>query len=301
MCKQSAITINIGGNYFEITQLWLASLKRHYPKHPDIIILYRGLSGEQKLYFDETPGVQTVNVDSYDYTKGPNMLNLDHYDSKVFYARFLIWTDLFAEYEKVLYIDVDCLVMAPLDSLFEQNEFLIYEEAFHTDDSVLQDQLSSDIQNKLIEDGIAALPNPAGNAGLFMVPQKLRTPEHRRLLNFLLSRYHEHLIWGDQSVLNLWMTKLNLKPKKDFRFNFQIRLFDQKREYSAYKDMYLLHFNGMNTSNYLLLMMKLGRLLFAIPLVGRWLYYGTHRFLFTQNQLRFKKLGNFLNWLQDAL
>lgn len=301
MIESRAIAVNIGSNYFDITKIWLGSLKRNYPEHPVVVILYRGLSTEQKQYFENTAAVRIVDVDSCEYKTGPNMLNMEQYDSKVFYARFLIWTDLFSEYDKVLYMDVDCLVMAPLDSVFEKGDFVIFQEAFKTDDSVLLEQNSPLIQNKLVEDDIAQLPNPAGNAGLFVVSKELRSPEQLQLLHSLQDRYHEHLIWGDQSVINLWMSKLDLKPIHDFRFNFQIRLFDQKREYGAYKTMHLLHFNGMNTSNYLLLMMKLGKLFFSIPFAGRWVYYAAHRFLFTQHKLRFKTLGNSLTWLQKIL
>ena len=55
-------------------------------------------------------------------------------------------------------------------------------------------------------------------------------------------------MWGDQSVFNLWLARNALRPVRDFRFNYQVRLILERRERNLYRHARILHFNGQQAA-----------------------------------------------------
>jgi hypothetical protein len=55
-------------------------------------------------------------------------------------------------------------------------------------------------------------------------------------------------MWGDQSVFNLWLARNALRPVRDFRFNYQVRLILERREGTLYRHAKVLHFNGQQAA-----------------------------------------------------
>jgi lipopolysaccharide biosynthesis glycosyltransferase len=242
----NAIALTLRDNYFPILVLFLKSMERSYPAHPEIIICQKGFSPEQIHFLQSRhPRVNCVDLNAHRFLKGPAMLDRKNYDVDPFYARFLIWTDLFAAYENVLYLDIDAFVTGSLEPLFASQEFLCFEETYVGPQPLFFDHTDPTLRELLREDRLT-LPATSGNAGVLLIPRRYRTPEQLGLLYRLLDRYAKYLVWGDQTLINLWMASNGIAPTKDYRFNFQVRLLHQKREMAAYRSVCFFHMNGWN-------------------------------------------------------
>ncbi|HEX2852311.1 MAG TPA: glycosyltransferase, partial [Opitutaceae bacterium] len=217
-----------------------------YPAHPEIVVCQKGFS-PQEIHFLETrhPRLRCLDLTTHAFLKGPAMLNRANYDVDPFYARFLIWTELFDGYDNVLYLDIDAFVTGSLEPLFASQEFLCFEESYVGPNPVFFDDTDPVLVRQLREDGLT-LPATSGNAGVMLVPRRYRTPEQLALLHRLVERYRQFLVWGDQTLINLWMAANGIRPTKDYRYNFQVRLLQQKREAEAYRAVCFFHMNGWN-------------------------------------------------------
>lgn len=123
---------------------------------------------------------------------------------KVFYARMLMWTDAFIEYDVLLYLDVDVLDLEPLDDLFETTSIRIFAEAYHGPNRVLYYDRMEEWQPLLEEDGIAdRIDQMAANAGVMAIARRYRTDVQYDRLEAIQARYEQWLAWGDQSVQHL--------------------------------------------------------------------------------------------------
>jgi lipopolysaccharide biosynthesis glycosyltransferase len=241
-----AIVVTLRANYFPVLVTFLNSMERSYPTHPEIVVCQKGFSSEQ-IRFLETrySPLRCVDLTTHSFLKGPAMLNRANYDVDPFYARFLIWTDLFDGYDNVLYLDVDAFVTGSLEPLFSSREFLCFEESYRGPQPVFFDANDPVLLQYLREDGLT-LPATSGNAGVLLIPRRYRTAEQLATLHRLVDRYRKFLVWGDQTLINLWMASNGIQPTKDYRYNFQVRLLQQKREAEAYREVCFFHLNGWN-------------------------------------------------------
>lgn len=280
--SEHAIAVTVGANYFDVLCLFLDTLEQNYPAHPNVVVCYRNFSlGQTRFLKQRYARLRLLDIDGYPLPTGPGMLHHDRlYDLDVFYARLLLWTDVFDDYQVVLYLDVDLLVLAPLDGLFETSSFSIIAESYRGAHPVLYDNQQDEWQPLLKEDGIAECSDqqPA-NAGVFAIARRYRTHAQFQRLASILERYEPYLAWGDQSMLNIWMWQNGLEPSYDFRYNFQARLLEQRRERKAYRDARILHFNGMSTTGLVAHVMQMAIMLWVIPGIGHKLFAGYYRML----------------------
>jgi hypothetical protein len=87
--------------------------------------------------------------------------------------------------------------------------------------------------------------------------------EHLVEAERLATRYGPFLMWGDQSVFNLWLARNALRPVRDFRFNYQVRLILERRECNLYRHAKVLHFNGQGAA--MPLLMALASAIIRLP------------------------------------
>jgi len=74
-------------------------------------------------------------------------------DPKVFYARLLIWKlPLFSQYDAVLHLDADTLVLQDLSKLFQKKEFYIEKECYNWEDSLFYNKHDSELLKLIISD-----------------------------------------------------------------------------------------------------------------------------------------------------
>jgi lipopolysaccharide biosynthesis glycosyltransferase len=251
-----AIVMTTLANYYPLLLLSLDSLRRNFPGHPEIIVFQKGFSTDQVGYLvARYERLRVLDLTGREFVCGPAMLNRNYKDPEVFYARFLIWTPLFEDYDHVLYLDVDTMVMRPLDRLFSQDEFLCFAESYTGSQPYFYNENDPELKRLLAEDGFGQLPLPPANAGVILIPRRYRSAGQIQELQRLVDRYARHLIWGDQSLINLWMVQNRLQPVHDFRFNYQVRLFIQKRAVEEYREVRIIHVSGMHQTGVIEYMM----------------------------------------------
>lgn len=243
----NAIFISFDDNYLSYATSCINSILSNYPDHPVILLNY---SGNQKIVAHEHLGSGRIEIlqlqNDFNFTLGP-------VKSPIVYDRFLLWGEIFQEFNKILHLDVDTLVLRPLDDLFEHEFFItsdnhIQARSLTIHDRRIQHQLTpADISacNKLLKDDNLQSMNKIhtmANAGVFLISKKYRGPSQLNSLIRLATRYDKYLAYADQSAISIWCAQNNLKPNLDFKFNQQIRfLIDQN---PSMEDTHILHFSG---------------------------------------------------------
>lgn len=225
----------------------LNSVRANYPDHPDIVACYTGKRADMAALLDKM-GARRLRAsrrvrDAFaDAPPGP-VASLAVYD------RLMIWAEDFDEYDNILYLDVDTLVLKPLDDLVGANEFVAvpnHEPA--PDVRVFDPALAGDpsLDMLLKEDGLA-WPGDMDdmiNAGVLLVPPAARSKEQYRLLYRLYTRYRPWLHYADQSLLSLWCASNGFRPQNRYNYNFQSPFFTDDGIDLALKDIAILHFSS---------------------------------------------------------
>lgn len=242
-----AIAVSILPNYLKFLVTFLDSLRRVQPDHPDVVVCQKGFTPEMTAFLvARYRRVRVIDAAGRVPVKGPAIMDRDATDVEGFYARFLVWSSLFDEYDNVLYTDVDMLALSPLTEMFEQKEFLCCPESLLGSQSQFYNPDDPELIRLLEEDGLGKFDQTPANTGVMLVPKRYRTPEQLAELGRLSQRYKKHLIWGDQSLTNLWMARNGIKPVEHFRFNYQVRLLAQRRAPEDYRGGRLLHLAGLH-------------------------------------------------------
>ncbi len=238
-------------SFFDTIKISLFSILKNYPEHSDIIICHTDLTKKQiqdLLWISEKIRIIENNLNKDNVW--PIMWHLSKkIDPRVFYARFLMRTsDVFKEYNNILHLDADTLVMNNLDNLMNFDEFYTVQEAYQWDDKIFKNHHDENLIKKLEEDKIL-INWEASNAWIFLLPKKYRTQLNYDYLIYLLSSYKEYIKWADQSILNIWAYKNNIPIQKEFKYNFQHRILMKEENIELIKDASIIHFNWVD-SNY---------------------------------------------------
>lgn len=240
----NAIFISFTDSHFHFVKSFWHSLKANYPYHPILLVNYIGNSQEVKDFFRQCNSAELIQVEnSYSYSTA-HMLN------PVIYQRFNLWTEQFDEYDKILYLDVDMIVLKPLDHIFASNEFYICSD-HSLKARIFYDGAEKIVGDMLLEDGIV-LPegmDAMANAGMFLIPKQYRSAESYAKLLYLARRYHQFGAFADQSIISLWCLSENIPFSKSYEDNFQIRFFYFDEINIPLKKINILHFSGASKPN----------------------------------------------------
>lgn len=243
----NAIVLVFDDAYAAYAIACLNSIYANYPNHPDILAYYPGtdpavLSVLQRLkarQIRETPAIRSAFASA----------RLGPVGKPTIYDRFVIWTDALQDYERILYLDADTLILRPLDELFSKERFFAvanheptnYVRIFHPD------QYTNPVLLHHLHDDGLDLPvdmDTMINAGVLLAPKSYRSQRHLALLIELTERYGTLLNYADQSLLSLWCLKLGITPSTDYRYNFQSPFFGDPEIKIAFEDIYILHFSS---------------------------------------------------------
>ena len=262
---KNAIFVEINQLFLPYLEVFLKSLFRIYPDCPDLLIYHTDLNDTQLSRLRQHAAVKTVRLEEADFVSGPPMASHrpKQADPRISYARFLIWTDRMKEYENVIHLDTDLLILGRFDDLFSCERFTIFAETYQEEDSLFYNSRDPDLSRLLDEDGIR-LPARVANCGVFVVPRKDRSPEDFETLCYLLKRYGKYIKWSDQSIINLWMAKKGIRATEDNRFNFQHRLIDTPGGVNELREARIFHFNGVDLT-YRLFLVRCARRLCRMP------------------------------------
>ena len=264
----NAIYITSDRKFLHYTIALINSIFENYSKHPKIILHLHSnvnlVENEFLLHIPSLEIIQDVNPLSektFQKKVTRKFNSIEFLETK--YASFKLWSEEYRDYNRILFLDADMLVLKPLGELFKKSTFFIVDALNQKTTRILnsgsrKSQLLGVRKRKLLLDGIR-LNNPSANSGVFLLPPQCRNnKEYQQLLQ--LNKRYKNFAWSDQSIVNLWMLKNNIEPSLDFRFNFQARfnellrngndsvaiLNDNLRESieEAKKDIHILHFNG---------------------------------------------------------
>src|SRR6187200_1308933 len=177
----NALMVTVDECYANLLQLFLASLHRHYPNHPEVLACIDGWSAQAKQRLQGCfPFVSWIDVKELDWTAGVPMKHDEAFNHPVMYARWAALTKRFDQYDTIVYLDVDMLVLRPLDELCASAEMRAFEETYpEKDQLVFRDRASADLQQLLLADGLQHQRwDVAANAGVLALPRSVRTPAH---------------------------------------------------------------------------------------------------------------------------
>jgi len=269
MSRKHAVAIVINAAFVKYAKALLNSMAANWPGHPEILLFVsEALSAEDEAHFRAVPrlSLRLFNPQDYEYrqhlrTTGAGFSTAGFNDAGYFIVNF--WSPAFDEYENILVLDADMLVLKPLDALLDQREFFAVSAA-NPRRFPLFDLKRPGLAGKAIEfaqiyakalaQGIVVRPRQSINSGVLLIPRQWRSPPHYARMLQLLRDFYPHCP-SDQEIIYLWMLKNDLAASEDFRMNFQARFLNGLAEHSlpatltppiaaAAGDIHILHFNG---------------------------------------------------------
>lgn len=245
MNSNNALFFSFDDTYAAYAKACIRSIRINYPHYPRILILYNGASRQTLRWFSRIDRSTLLNptayhIDAKTFPSGP-------VGSKTVYQRFILWSDRFAAFDNILYLDADTLVLAPLDELFEKDDF--YCVTNHSPFSwvrIFSPEFKGDsnLRSQLKKDGLF-YPDSADdmiNSGVFMIPKIYRQNDHFERLLELTTDYGAYIGYEDQSIISLWLRINNLRPSNAFGNNFQVSFFSDPTVNVAPEAMKILHF-----------------------------------------------------------
>ena len=236
----------MNSGFFSVGQLSLRILHRNFPDHPDIFVHGVDLEKAQIQTLSEIPRVHCENVEFKGFSGFPLIDAHCRQSEQVTYGRFHIWLHGLPDYNNVLYLDLDTIVLRSLHDLCTQAEFFIVRDIYiplgGRNDAIVRNPRDVQLRQLLREDSIR-LPECGANAGVFLVPKKYRTQAHANEILRLALRYKNHLRWADQSLLNIWLASVGIKPVEHVENNYQYSLV---RPGPLPDKIRILHLNGMD-------------------------------------------------------
>ena len=243
--KDNAIVFFFDDSYFDYFKACLHSLEVNYASHPTLLAVYQGRSAAVHRFLKRF-AVKQIEPDQPDYTafvrKGP-------VDNSIVFRRFALWTDQFDQFDKLLHLDVDTLVLGSLSELFHYGDFFavsnneddpgvkIFDDCYVHDEGLLWN---------LRQDGLE-YPNcmeDMVNAGVFVIPRHYRTRAETDTIQDLARRYGPYFAYADQSLLSLWCKLRNIEHSQRLEYNYQSPFFNGAGSNYRFEDIRLLHFSN---------------------------------------------------------
>jgi lipopolysaccharide biosynthesis glycosyltransferase len=248
----NAIVMIFDENFADYARTCINSIKINYKEHPVILAMYTGNNENTINQMNSIAGIKLILWSKeFDKLIGLNAatVNLGHVNYDKMYYKYILWTHLFDEYDKVLYLDVDILVIKSLNEVFtfknffsvsdytSSPEYRVFYPAF-VDDPVLRSLLEKD-----------NLPFPGGkndmlNAGMFMIPKNYRNEYYLEQLLYITHTYNDYMMFADQSAISLWCHLNKIEITKNWRYNFQLCFYNYN--FSAFiheEDIHIVHFS----------------------------------------------------------
>ncbi|WP_210463528.1 glycosyltransferase [Rufibacter roseolus] len=266
--KENAIAIVVNQDFARYAKTLINSIKKNWVNHPPILLfLTPDVDRELENAFSLIPKVspKRFNPQAFEYRellidKNEKFESKSFNDAGFFIVNF--WSDLFSEYNNILVLDADMLVLKDLSAFMEEDSFLGISAAnerilpvFSFNRPLLSKALSlTNAYCKALAMGIFLPPFASMNSGVLRIGPQDRTPEKYRALLKILKEFRASTV-GDQEIIYLWMQKFNKPISFDFRMNFQARFFNaiennqipirfRRKVIEASKDVHILHFNG---------------------------------------------------------
>lgn len=245
----NAIFISFNDNHYHFVNSFLNSIKHNYKNHPTILANYDGNNQRVIARLKETTNLRQIELN---HTYG---FNTGGIPSNIIFQRFNLWTHQFDEFDKILHLDVDMVILKSLDHIFEKEDFYIYSD-HNPHAKIFSNSNDTYLLQSLKEDKIAICNtiDCMANAGVFLIPKKYRTNDYYQSLISLANKYHAYAAFADQSIISLWCHQSEIGIHVDFENNCQIRFLCDKNLRINVEKISILHFSGeakyINKSTY---------------------------------------------------
>lgn len=189
----------------------LKSIFVNWATHPVIKLFVSSYSSELKEI------IKGQNVELIESKINFDFTNLGPVSNSIVYNKYICWNpEYFGDYDNVLHLDADILVLKKLDSIFD-GEFNIWDNNEILDVKPLS---FSDECNKLLSKDKMHIDRMV-NAGVFCVPKKYITKKNFNSLISITNKYQNHLTYADQSAITLWCYKNKINIRRDVLYNYQ--------------------------------------------------------------------------------
>lgn len=237
-------------------QSCLSSIERNYPDHPAIWIHHSDMIEDDiQFLLKFAKRIVFVKIDPLDeILQGPSHKGPRHASTSVmFYVRLLAWSRQYDFADKILYLDIDTVVIRTLAPLLQSDDFLIFPNNPLGHTAVFRNIWDPKLLQLLAEDGHPPEMASAPNSGVLLIPKRFRTEAHRQDLIRLMNRYANYSAFADQGVLTLWLRENRIPIQSNMDGNFQLRDFRlsgfSQLFWSRRKSISVIHINGCMSRN----------------------------------------------------
>lgn len=231
------IFFNINDDYAKYLAVTMASILDNTDSPLYFHVFHTGLSPQNMERLQQLKDFRDYDIEfiAFDATKlkdFPESRRADYLKKESLIRLFM--PELKPDIDKYIYIDVDTLVIADINGLWQIDLDNEYVGAVRN----LPHELFSIPQQKEL---------PYYNAGILLVnAHKWRTDNLLSQFYTTIKKYHDHLPWLDQDVINITLAG-NIKELPT-RYNSQINMtcFDVKGKSCNrfYSDIAIIHWNG---------------------------------------------------------
>lgn len=217
----------------------LRSLRRNWPVDLPVLLLHYDLCLSSIKRLTKSGDVRPVQVNPMN---GPAIGRRRGLSGAAPHLKLHLWSERFNEFENLIYLDSDLVVLAPLDRLISANQFTIIE-APNPMSSMFVEPHDNRLRLLLAEDGLN-VNAPMANSGVMVLPPQWRSNDHYRRLCNLVERYEPYSSLAEQTVINIWMQENGLAPSPDRRFNYTIGKLHEIKNPSELNEVAIIHNAG---------------------------------------------------------
>lgn len=236
---KNAIFLCFDKDYFIYAKACINSILKNYPNYPEIIVCYKSSTIDEELINFLRP-IERLKFKIFDNTIH------ETFNNNIVYQKFSLFIDsYFDEYDKIIYLDCDTIVMKSLDDIFKKEEFFIvsnFENAPHIN---VFGNLRNEKINETLQNMYLVYPENEWsmcNAGMFMIPKKYRTSIYFNHLIKIERNFRDWIKYEDQSILTLWCQYFNIPISNEFKYNYQTTFDSLDFEKN---DLSIIHFSGI--------------------------------------------------------
>ena len=222
-----AIFMAFDDRHWVYAQACLRSLIMNYPNYPSLLIFYNGHDHEKK---DWLLSIQRATIyHNYPLPKCiENPIFHKDVNSEMVYYKYLLWTDMFRNYNNILHLDVDTIILSPLDDIFKSENFFIIRNNLYFKEIKILSILNKKVK-KILSNLDICLPTRKDmvNAGVFVIPRKYRSDRLKTSLIMITNMLKPYLKYADQSAISLWCMRHVIIPTESYEYNYQVPLYNK--------------------------------------------------------------------------